>query len=52
MSEPAADDLALPHLVPGQRGPGHTKRCHLADPETIYRTEILPEIAPDLVEEH
>jgi peptide/nickel transport system ATP-binding protein len=41
----------LPDLVPGQRGPGHTKRCHLADPESIYRSEILPEIAPDLVEE-
>jgi peptide/nickel transport system ATP-binding protein len=33
-------------------GPGmHLKRCHLADPETIYQEEILPEIAPDLVEE-
>ncbi|MBO9521257.1 MAG: ABC transporter ATP-binding protein [Nocardioidaceae bacterium] len=41
----------LPDLVPGQRGPGHTKRCHLADPESIYQSEILPEIAPDLVEE-
>jgi peptide/nickel transport system ATP-binding protein len=42
----------LPELVPGQRGPGHTKRCHLANPEEIYQTEILPEIAPDLVEEN
>jgi peptide/nickel transport system ATP-binding protein len=33
----------LPLLVEGQRGPGHTKRCHLADPEDIYRTEVLPE---------
>ena len=41
----------LPELVPGQRGAGHTKRCHLADPETIYQEEILPEIAPDLAEE-
>ena len=29
----------------------HLKRCHLADPESIYQEEILPEIAPDLVEE-
>jgi peptide/nickel transport system ATP-binding protein len=41
----------MPELLPGERGPGHTKRCHLADPEQIYFTEILPEIAPDLVEE-
>jgi peptide/nickel transport system ATP-binding protein len=41
----------LPLLVPGNRGPGHTKRCHLANPEQIYETEILPVIAPDLVEE-
>jgi len=40
----------LPQLIPGNRGPGHVKRCHLADPEEIYLTEILPEIAPDLVE--
>ncbi|MET1060565.1 MAG: ABC transporter ATP-binding protein [Nocardioides sp.] len=41
----------MPELIEGSRGPGHTKRCHLADPETIYQTEILPEIAPDLVDE-
>ena len=41
----------MPELLPGNRGPEHTKRCHLADPEEIYFTEILPEIAPDLVEE-
>ena len=29
---------------------GHVKRCHLPDPSAIYETEILPEIAPDLVE--
>ena len=40
----------LPLLVPGTRGPGHLKRCHLADPEMIYQAEVLPEIAPDLVE--
>src|SRR4051794_25329739 len=41
----------LPLLVPGNRGPGHTKRCHLANPEQIYEAEVLPVIAPDLVEE-
>jgi peptide/nickel transport system ATP-binding protein len=47
-----------PLLVPGQRGPGHTKRCHIANPEDIYRTEVLPEteVLPDpgsdLVEEN
>ena len=42
----------LPELLPGQPRPGHLKRCHLANPDAIYETEILPEIAPDLVEEH
>ncbi|MDO9495423.1 MAG: ABC transporter ATP-binding protein, partial [Nocardioides sp.] len=41
----------MPELLPGARGGEHTKRCHLPDPDTIYRTEILPEIAPELVEE-
>jgi peptide/nickel transport system ATP-binding protein len=40
-----------PELAPGGRGSGHLKRCHLIDPETIYQTEVLPEIAPDLVDE-
>ena len=40
----------LPPFVPGNRGPNHLKRCHLPDPEVIYQTEVLPEIAPDLVE--
>jgi peptide/nickel transport system ATP-binding protein len=40
-----------PELLPGERGPSHTKRCHLPNPDAIYQTEILPEIAPDLVEE-
>jgi peptide/nickel transport system ATP-binding protein len=40
----------LPLLVEGTRGPQHLKRCHLANPDMIYETEILPEIAPDLVE--
>ncbi|RNL64415.1 ABC transporter ATP-binding protein [Nocardioides marmoriginsengisoli] len=41
----------LPELLPGSQGPGHTKRCHLADPDELYRTEILPEIMPDLIVE-
>jgi len=40
----------LPELVPGPRGSGHLKRCHLPDPESIYESEVLPEIAPDLAE--
>jgi peptide/nickel transport system ATP-binding protein len=38
----------LPELLPGQRGSAHTKRCHLPDPESIYQTEVLPEISIDL----
>lgn len=41
----------LPELVPGTRSEGHLKRCHIADPDAVYKREILPEIAPDLVEE-
>ncbi len=41
-----------PELVPGSRGEGHLKACHLANSDEIYRAEILPEIAPDLVEEN
>jgi peptide/nickel transport system ATP-binding protein len=41
----------LPHLVQGGRGPLHTKRCHLVDPDAIYQDEVLPEMAPDMVEE-
>ena len=41
----------LPDLTPGQHPEGgHVKRCHLPDPSAIYEQEILPEIAPDLVE--
>jgi peptide/nickel transport system ATP-binding protein len=40
-----------PELVPGLRGTQHTKRCHLANPDAIYEAEILPAIAPDLVQE-
>jgi peptide/nickel transport system ATP-binding protein len=42
----------LPLLVPGSRGPGHTKRCHLANPEQIYEAEVLPVVAPELLEEN
>ena len=41
----------LPELTPAQHAEGgHVKRCHLPDPSAIYEQEILPEIAPDLVE--
>ena len=41
----------LPDLTPAQHDEGgHVKRCHLPDPSAIYEQEILPEIAPDLVE--
>jgi peptide/nickel transport system ATP-binding protein len=42
----------LPELLPGSHGAGHVKRCHLADAEAVFRAEVLPEIAPDLVEEN
>ncbi len=42
----------LPELTPADAGGNHVKRCHLVDPQAIYQTEILPEIAPDLVEEN
>lgn len=41
----------LPELVPGTRSEGHLKRCHIPDPDAVYEREVLPEIAPDLVEE-
>ena len=34
------------------RATQHLKRCHLPDPDAIYQTDVLPEIAPDLVEEN
>ena len=40
----------LPELVPGQRTETHLKRCHLTNPDLVYEREVLPEIAPDLVE--
>jgi peptide/nickel transport system ATP-binding protein len=41
----------LPDLTPARSGGMHVKRCHLANPDEVYRVEVLPEIAPDLVEE-
>jgi peptide/nickel transport system ATP-binding protein len=41
----------LPELLPASSGTAHLKRCHLADPVGVYQTEVLPEIAPELVEE-
>jgi len=41
----------VPELTPARAGGDHTKRCHLANPDEVYATEILPEIAPDMVEE-
>ena len=40
-----------PDLTPGTRGFGHLKRCHLTNPDEVYEAEILPEIAPDLVDD-
>jgi peptide/nickel transport system ATP-binding protein len=40
----------LPELLPGRRGVDHVKRCHLPDPDAIYETEVLPELALDLEE--
>jgi peptide/nickel transport system ATP-binding protein len=40
----------LPELTPGSRGQNHLKRCHLSNPSEIYATEVLPEIAPDLID--
>jgi peptide/nickel transport system ATP-binding protein len=31
----------LPELLPGGRGQGHVKRCHLPDPEKIYQEEVV-----------
>ncbi len=42
----------MPALLPATVGVGHLKRCHLADPEAIYQQEVLPEIAPEMVEEN
>jgi peptide/nickel transport system ATP-binding protein len=36
----------LPPLVEGRRG--HLKRCHLADPDMIYESEVLPEMTAEV----
>jgi peptide/nickel transport system ATP-binding protein len=40
----------LPDLVPGAHREGHLSRCHIPDPDAVFMREVLPEIAPDLVE--
>ena len=40
----------LPELTPAKAGGNHTKRCHIANPDEVYATEVLPEISP-IVEE-
>ena len=41
----------LPPLTAGPTGAGHLNRCHLADPVGVFETEVLPVIAPELLEE-
>ncbi len=41
----------LPELTPAEAGGNHVKRCHLANPDEVWATEVLPEIAPDRIEE-
>ena len=41
----------LPELAPGTRSETHLKRCHLTNPDAVYEEEVLPDIAPDLVED-
>ena len=41
----------LPELVPGSRSETHLKRCHIPDSYLVFEQEVLPVIAPDLVEE-
>jgi peptide/nickel transport system ATP-binding protein len=43
-------ETTLPELMPGERGENHLKRCHLANPGDIYLEEVLPEVAPDLID--
>ena len=42
---------ARPELLPGNRGEGHLKACHLSNADEVWRNEVLAEIAPDLVQE-
>jgi peptide/nickel transport system ATP-binding protein len=41
----------LPELTPARAGGNHVKRCHIVNPDEVYATEVLPEIAPELFEE-
>jgi peptide/nickel transport system ATP-binding protein len=41
----------LPAMTPARSGANHVKRCHLPDPAQVWESEVLPEIAPDLVQE-
>jgi peptide/nickel transport system ATP-binding protein len=41
----------LPDLTPARTGGNHVKRCHIARPDKVFATEVLPEIHPELVEE-
>ena len=41
----------LPPLTAGPTGAGHLNRCHLADPVGVFENEVLPVIAPELLEE-
>lgn len=40
----------LPELAVAQVGDDHKRRCHLPDASSIYAHEVLPEIAPDLID--
>jgi len=42
---------ARPELLPGGRGEGHLKACHLANPDQVFQTEVLVEINPELAQE-
>jgi len=42
---------ARPELLPGSRGQGHLKACHLTNPDEVFRKEVLVEINPELAEE-
>jgi peptide/nickel transport system ATP-binding protein len=40
-----------PDLLPTGHAGGHLKRCHLANPQEVFRTEVLADIAPELAQE-
>lgn len=42
----------MPELSEAKGNAAHVKRCHLPDPDAIYQTAVLPEIAPDLVKDN